>query len=349
MINSDSIVISWHRLPPYAARLISTTQQHLPFPLHVIASCPAPQFLQEVNEIMPEMVTWIDVKQPISWQGLGLKKPQVFFQNGWLSHAFNTLGKEVKKQGNTVICLADNSWKNTPRQWLGALRFRSHYRSLFDGVWVPGKSGVQLFKFLGMPEESIYTGLYSADPQVFYRTMPLRDRPKQFLFVGQLIHRKGIDLLVEAFHRVYQQYPDWKLCILGHGSLADSIHHPGIQLKPSQSSKMVAQYMNESRFLVLPSRQDHWGLVVHEAALCGCGLILSNAVGAGKDLAMSENSFIFQSGNIYALTQSLLSAIHASEIQLDQMQQTSQRLAQQFSPNLWAETLQKLVDQHFLK
>ena len=33
----------------------------------------------------------------------------------------------------------------------------------------------------------------------------------------------------------------------------------------------------------MPSLEEHWGLVVHEAALSGCALLLSNRVGAKED------------------------------------------------------------------
>ena len=32
--------------------------------------------------------------------------------------------------------------------------------------------------------------------------------------------------------------------------------------------------MNQSKVFALASREEHWGLVVHEAALCGCALLL---------------------------------------------------------------------------
>ena len=54
-----------------------------------------------------------------------------------------------------------------------------------------------------------------------------------------------------------------------------------------------------SDVLVLPSSYEPFGVVVNEAMLCGCSVIVSDCVGAGFDLVREgRTGFIYPCGNI---------------------------------------------------
>jgi len=55
----------------------------------------------------------------------------------------------------------------------------------------------------------------------------------------------------------------------------------------------LADLMRKARCLVLPSLEEHWGLVLHEATLSGCALAVTTAIGASDDLARAENAVLF--------------------------------------------------------
>ena len=50
--------------------------------------------------------------------------------------------------------------------------------------------------------------------------------------------------------------------------------------------------MNNSKCLVLPSYEDHWGVVVHEGICSGCLLILSNNVGSKMNFLKKMDTFL---------------------------------------------------------
>jgi glycosyltransferase involved in cell wall biosynthesis len=101
---------------------------------------------------------------------------------------------------------------------------------------------------------------------------------------------------------------------------------------PFLPPEVVAERMRQSRFLVLPSHEEHWGLVVHEAALSGCGLILSSAIGSSADLLSRDNGYSFPAGDEPALYQSLFEAAMTPPNRLEQMSAESMRLARDFGP-----------------
>ena len=55
------------------------------------------------------------------------------------------------------------------------------------------------------------------------------------------------------------------------------------------SPEQLPAIYRRARAFILASKEEHWGLVVHEAALSGCYLMLSNRVGAAEDLLREKN------------------------------------------------------------
>ena len=266
-----------------------------------------------IEQALGQPVYWIDATKPVSWSELGLEPPEIFFQSGWSYPAFAALGREVKGRGGAVIGFSDANWRGDFRQLvLGPIAFRTLYRHQFDALMVPGRQGRRLVRFFGMPADRISMGMYGADRNLFNGGMPLSERPKTFLYVGQFIARKNVLPLARAFQQFCLYRTDWTLQLVGSG-----VERVNIPMDPRiivedfiQPEQLVDRYRT-ARFLVLPSIVEAWGLVVHEAALCGCGLILSNAIGSADDLATEVNSIKFRAKDEKDLLRALLRAANS--------------------------------------
>jgi glycosyltransferase involved in cell wall biosynthesis len=105
----------------------------------------------------------------------------------------------------------------------------------------------------------------------------------------------------------------------------------------------LAPTYRQSQFLVLPSHEDHWGLVVHEAALSGCGLVLSENVGARFDLATDRNARLCPPGSGAGLARALIQAAGIEPPLLVAAQEESLALASQFGPCRFAEALEAIM------
>jgi glycosyltransferase involved in cell wall biosynthesis len=157
-------------------------------------------------------------------------------------------------------------------------------RSYFEAAFVPGKEGVKLLNFFGMPINKIYVGNYGASEDIYFDQKPITSRNKEFLFVGQLIKRKGIDILLEAFRQYQTRGGTWKLRVIGDGPYYEQCSGDGIIRDGFVQPNQVCSAMNDARVFALVSRDEHWGTVVCEAAACGMGLITSRSVGSSCDL-----------------------------------------------------------------
>lgn len=97
---------------------------------------------------------------------------------------------------------------------------------------------------------------------------------KQVIAVGRYTKQKGFDLLIEAWHLVYQRHPDWMLRIYGAGN--PEVYKRLVSEKGLNASvfceeaalDIYAKY-NESSIFVLSSRYEGLPLVLIEAMSAG--------------------------------------------------------------------------------
>ena len=343
-LSQPRIAISWNGLPQYAARQIRAAIDQIGEPCIVVGSKPeVPVAGMEAALRCP--VNWVKANEPVTWQAIGHKVPKIYIQSGWSYPAFSSLGAEVKANGGRVIGLSDANWRGDFRQLvLGAIGFRVQHGSRFDAMIVPGQQGRRLMRWFGVPDDTIQCGMYGADPTVFHGGKPLAERPKTILFVGQLIPRKDVLGLACAFLRLVESHPEWTLRICGSGEQKALIPvHPRIIVEDFVQPEQLAARFHDARFFVLPSLSEAWGLVVHEAALCGCALLLSDQIGSADDLATPQNAIRFKARNETSLLAAINQATTWDGGQLAAAEAMSRRLAAPFGPDRFGHEVANLV------
>jgi glycosyltransferase involved in cell wall biosynthesis len=132
------------------------------------------------------------------------------------------------------------------------------------------------------------------------------NRPVRFLFAGQLIERKGIAELLDAF----SQLPEGELHIAGDGPLrplVESAAEGGRVTYAGQVDRPALQQLYaDSDVLVLPSRYEVWGLVINEALEHGLPIIATHAVGAVDDLVLADvNGYVTKAGDVGELREAM--------------------------------------------
>lgn len=340
------IAFSWFGLPQYAARLMRAAIDRLGEPCAVIGTSPFVP-VEGMEGALGQPITWIDPARPVTWSELGLEAPRLFIQSGWRYPAISALGKDAKAQGARVIGLTDINWRGDFRQTvLGPVGFRLLHRARFDAMVVAGAQGRRVMRLFGVPDDRIREGFYGADPSLFTPGPPLPQRSRTFLFVGRFVPQKNVVGLAEAFVRFDRRRPGWTLRLCGSGVQRELIpQHPAIVVEDFVQPQDLPARFHDARFFVLPSVHEPWGLVVHEATLSGCALLLSDAVGSGDDLATQANALRFRAGDIDALTAALEAAAGRSDAWLEEAQSESLRLSGRFGPARFAGEIALLAAQ----
>ena len=143
---------------------------------------------------------------------------------------------------------------------------------------------------------------------------------------------KGLKDLAEAWRSLGTERKDWEIVFIGDGPLKP------ILLKLEQAKtlsfmqpKELASEIEQAGCLILPSRTEPWGVVVHEFASAGLPLILSDKVGAGASfLIQGYNGYTFKAGNLKSLKNSMRKIIFSSDEELLMM---SEKISQYLKKN----------------
>lgn len=229
-------------------------------------------------------VVWLEKPDEIWERRHEFADRNLIIHTGWAHKGWLKFDRWMKARGAKIVFAADNSFKGNFRQLIGAIWFRIWLRRHFDAAIVPGHSARKLLQFLGMPRSRIFEGYYGAYEGFYQAGRPIEERDPEFLFVGQLIPRKGLDVLLEAFQLYRAAGGNWNLRIVGSGPLEDRCNGDGIIFDGFCQAAQVAQKMCQAGAVVVPSREDHWATVVCEAAAAGTPVIASKWVGAAADI-----------------------------------------------------------------
>jgi len=140
---------------------------------------------------------------------------------------------------------------------------------------------------------------------------PARGPGTVFLFAGAPIVRKGFDLLLEAFALVVAAEPSASLRVVGPrgaGAARDGMTFVG----PVGQTELAAE-MSRADCLVLPSRNDSYGMVVAEALAAGLPVVVSDMVGAAELIEPGVNGWVVPAGDVQALEARLLALAQPPE------------------------------------
>lgn len=176
-----------------------------------------------------------------------------------------------------------------------------------------------------------------------------------FLFSGQLIPRKGIDVLLLAFIQLAATHVDVALLILGEGTERNSLVslvpewlQSRIQFTGHIPQSQLPAYFAAADVFAFPSRQDGWAVVLNEACGAGLPIIATNQTGAAHDLVRDgENGFRIEADDVEALLTAMIWCTTHRD-RLPEMGCRSQELVQPFSALAGAQTLAEHV-QHGLR
>lgn len=148
---------------------------------------------------------------------------------------------------------------------------------------------------------------------------PFLDQPRtsdsknvRILYCGQLIERKGVGHLLDAFLSVADEFPDSELMFVGEGPLRQSLAQ---RVPPQFRSRVIfagfqppdrlPQDFSTADLFVLPSLHDGWGVVVNQALGAGLPIICSSAVGAADLVTAGWNGFIVPPADAPALANAM--------------------------------------------
>jgi glycosyltransferase involved in cell wall biosynthesis len=207
----------------------------------------------------------------------------------------------------------DSGWRGVLKRFDYEWRIR-FWRSRIEGVLAIGFKAPVWYAARGMPAERIFPFAYFLPPISarfpVERESSSQDRPFRFLFGGQFIERKRLDLFLEALAELGRT--DFTLAIAGSGPMestlrarAEDLFAGRVNWLGRQPSTAMSEHMMKADCLVLPSRFDGWGAVVSEALMVGTPAICSDSCGVAGAVLASGRGGVFRSGDRQSLRRQL--------------------------------------------
>lgn len=275
-------------------------------------------------------------------------KPDLILCSGWMDKGYVNVCRMLNSSSITVLSL-DNHWNASFKQILATLLAPFTLKRSFDKAFVPGQVQKNYALKLGFKAKDIQVGFYSANTSKFLsvyeetHSEKKSDFPKRFLYLGRYVKHKGIFDLWEAFKRFQKHHDDWELWCVGTGDQyenrvqASGIKHFGF-VQPDQMLPILRQ----TGVYILPSHFEPWGVSVHEMAVAGFPMLLSDKIGA-REAFLNGNGCAFKSGSVDELADAMYWVAAKSNEQMLRMSEKSHELGMKNTPEIWAERLMSLL------
>jgi glycosyltransferase involved in cell wall biosynthesis len=184
--------------------------------------------------------------------------------------------------------------------------------------WISlGKTSTEHLLGLGVKRDRILESQNAVDEERFKTPVEpawaIEPRPV-VLYVGQLILRKGVKLLLEATASLQQNGREFSLVLVGSGrdkqALEDRANFLGLKnvhFLPAQPPERMPAVYRSADLVVLPTLEDVWGLVANEAILSRIPVLCSKYAGCASELFGPEH--LFAPDDLHEFSQKLAAAI----------------------------------------
>jgi glycosyltransferase involved in cell wall biosynthesis len=194
--------------------------------------------------------------------------------------------------------------------------------------------------------------MYSADTELFEAVYvpamaaKAEKYPHRILYVGRCLALKGVLELYHAFKELCEEQAHaWELVMVGNGPLKNELKETAnIRFMDFVQPEELPALAMEAGALVLPSRSEAWGMVLHEFGAAGLPLISTDAAGgATAFVRQGYNGFIHRRSDKDSLKSVFKELIALSDAELMEMGRRSHELSKQISPMTWAATLHRVA------
>jgi glycosyltransferase involved in cell wall biosynthesis len=218
------------------------------------------------------------------------------------------------------------------------------------GVFAISTLAISQYQSIGITRKKIFPFGYFVP-----RSESLSERPPviaskktglNLIFIGTLIKRKGLDVLINAVKNLNREQLVVTLDIYGPGDPGQfDIDQSCVRYCGSIPFGEAQTVISKYDLLVVPSRYDGWGVVVNEALMTGVPVICSNRVGAGAIIGKWQCGSIFTSENESDLERKLTDIIVAPEA-LANMRLAARKVSAVLDPELAGHYMCEVLSQN---
>jgi len=215
--------------------------------------------------------------------------------------------------------------------------------------WAPGKP---LIQFPAWTDIEVFL---AAGEEAAQDDRKDRKDSLEIVYVGVLIPRKGVHVLLEAFAHIAAEFPEARLSIIGKAenpkyaqSLRAQVEALGlngrVEFLDAMPQAELAKRVARAMVLVVPSFSEGLGRVVFEAMACGTPVIGSRVDGIPEMIQDGETGFLVPPGDVDALADRLKWVLSHPE-EAKEMGRKARAFAREFfSPQVYVDNYARLFE-----
>jgi glycosyltransferase involved in cell wall biosynthesis len=251
----------------------------------------------------------------------------------WHKHQGQTIPPQLEEEE----AMAKDS---IPKRWLNRLIVTRQdvleEYELADLLLVLSQKAEETFLFAGIPKEKLFRTSRGVDIQRF--TPGTKPSTFRALFVGALIQRKGIHILLEAWKKL--NLPKSELLLVGHP-------HPEIQpylqtlpksVKLFGFNQKVEELYRECSVFIFPSALEGSAKATYEAAASGLAQITTRE--SGDVVVDGLNGLLIPPNDVDSLCSAILKLYQSPELVRAMGNAGRQRVVEQFTWDHFRERIQ---------
>lgn len=158
---------------------------------------------------------------------------------------------------------------------------------------------------------------YPRERNIFREKMDLDNSIPLILYVGSIIPRRNIELLIEAMSIVTKHLKNAMLLLVGEGILIKNIKYSIENMHLEKNVKFFSLIPNKelpyvyssADVFVLPSKEEIFGMVILESMACGTPVISTPTPGANNVISHYVNGIILENNTKEHLAKQILTIL----------------------------------------
>lgn len=273
--------------------------------------------------------------------------PDVIISDGFFQWTFAAVLKSFRRK----VCVF---YERTEFVERNAPKWRIFYRKLIgkfvDGFLINGSLTRKYLDNMGFAKIPKVEGCMVADGEELgkavescpesvksdlKKSLDIKDGGLTFLFVGQLVERKGIKELLSGWSEHINNFPGDAIIVAGQGVLGRDLqsiyrNEKSIKFVGQISYDHIAEYLAIADISVMPTLEDNWSLVVPEAMACSKPVATTPYNGCHVELIEEgKNGYLFDPLEKSSIVK-MLAAFHKAN--LSNMGKRSKEIIANYTP-----------------
>jgi len=247
-----------------------------------------------------------------------------FFSHRIVWRAFRQLSTSAARLGILSEAPEQGPWTGRLKRARGRWLIGRWGRRV-EFVLAMGSLGRRFFESIGVPRGKIGNfGYYLDVPTAPWpRGEEEADGVFRFVAAGQMIRRKGLDVLIAALAGIDRN--GWQCDVYGSGPLERGLRRQAelarladrVRFHPPMANREVRRAIAAGDCCVVPSRHDGWGMVVNEALIAGTPVVCSDGCGAADMIDDPAAGEVVPAGRVRPLAEALQRRLSIGKIDRD--------------------------------